>query len=558
MTAAPCAVAGEPNPNADAFGPPPRTHLTSQLAFRIASRTPAARGAAHEFGTLRAAVCVPGTPACNTICWPACRGQWQVLFYDSRRVERAEVRVEDRTGIVTAAWAGVPLHWTIARGIPGFLGHHVNALYVWIPLCLLFIGPFVDFRNPFRLLHLDLLALLGFSVSQIFFNRGRLELSVPTVYPVLAYLGVRLLLAGFRPRRATGPLVAHVRLPALVFVLVCLVILRIGLNLTDSTVSDVGATSAQVATALAHGDLPYSGNSTAAYGPVTYLAYLPFAAVLPSVNRIIPGAGRYRKDTFVQIRNPAAHAAAIFFDLLTLLGLFAVGRRLRAGADGRLLGVSLAYAWAAYPYTLFVLSSNTNDAVVSALLVTALVAFSLPRTRTALVGLAAAAKLAPAVLMPLFLLADGRQRGRRLLELGVLLGLVAGATIALVRPSVLTNMVNIALFQVRRSSPFSAWGRYPTISWLHAALYAATIGLVVVVAALPRHKQPEQVAALGAAVLVATEISLPYWFYYYIVWFLPYALVALFAEHTSSPATSGRPSRGRLEVALRSAARASR
>ena len=81
-------------------------------------------------------------------------------------------------------------------------GETLNAAYVWLPLCLLFLVPFFDPRRPFRLLHLDLLMLLGFGVAQFFFNRGEVDLSTPLVYPFLAYLLVRLLIAGFRPREA--------------------------------------------------------------------------------------------------------------------------------------------------------------------------------------------------------------------------------------------------------------------------------------------------------------------------------------------------------------------
>jgi len=35
------------------------------------------------------------------------------------------------------------------------------------------------------------------------------------------------------------------------------------------------------------------------------------------------------------------------------------------------------------------------------------------------------------------------------------------------------------------------------------------------------------VAALGAAVLVALQLAAAHWFYLYIVWFLPFVLVAL-------------------------------
>ena len=49
-------------------------------------------------------------------------------------------------------------------------------------------APFVDPRRPFRLLHLDLLVLLGFGVSEYFFNKGNVDVSVPLVYPLLVYL----------------------------------------------------------------------------------------------------------------------------------------------------------------------------------------------------------------------------------------------------------------------------------------------------------------------------------------------------------------------------------
>ena len=93
----------------------------------------------------------------------------------------------------------------MARGYEGAFGRKLNAPYVWIPLCLLFLAPFVDPRRPFRLLHLDLLVLLAFGVSHVFFNRGEIATSVPLVYPVLLYLLVRMLLAGFRPRERRGP-----------------------------------------------------------------------------------------------------------------------------------------------------------------------------------------------------------------------------------------------------------------------------------------------------------------------------------------------------------------
>ena len=52
-----------------------------------------------------------------------------------------------------------------------------------------------------------------------------------------------------------------------------------------------------------------------------------------------------------------------------MVGLFLLGRRLWEGREGRTLGLALAFAWAAYPYSTYVLQSNTNDGLVAMLLV---------------------------------------------------------------------------------------------------------------------------------------------------------------------------------------------
>jgi hypothetical protein len=42
-----------------------------------------------------------------------------------------------------------------------------------------------------------------------------------------------------------------------------------------------------------------------------------------------------------------------------------------------------------------------------------------------------------------------------------------------------------------------------------------------------------EVAALGAAVLIALQLTANYWLYSYLVWFFPLVVVALLAAHPS-------------------------
>ena len=127
--------------------------------------------------------------------------------------EVVQVQVDDRSGAVLEQWTGDQVAWTMARGYEGAFGRKLNAPYVWIPLCVLFLAPFVDLRRPFRLLHLDLLVLLGFGVSHVFFNRGEIGVSVPLVYPGAA-LPARAACCSRASARASAPgaLVPHVPL----------------------------------------------------------------------------------------------------------------------------------------------------------------------------------------------------------------------------------------------------------------------------------------------------------------------------------------------------------
>ena len=450
-------------------------------------------------------------------------GRWQVSFFRDGR-EVVQVQVDDRSGALLEQWSGHQVAWTMARGYPGAFGRKLNAPYVWIPLCLLFLAPFVDVRRPLRLLHLDLLVLLAFGASHVFFNRGEIGLSAPLVYPVLVYLLARVLLAAFRPRRAAGPLIPHAPLTLLVIGLVFLTAFRIGLNIADSNVIDVGYAGVVGADRIMDGDPLYGEGFSDdvergdTYGPVTYLLYVPFEQALP-------WSGRW--DGL-----PAAHGAALAFDLLVIGGLLMLGRRLRPGREGAALGVALAYAWVAYPYTAFALESNTNDSLVALTCVAALLAATIRRSDLAglwggiALALGSAAKFVPLALAPLF------ARRAPLVFGAALLLTLAIAVAPFVPDGGLRELYDRTVgYQAARPSPFSVWGQVDSLDWLQTGLKAAAAALALLVAFVPRRPDLRQLAALGAAVLIAIQLPATHWFYLYVVWFVPFVFVALFVGH---------------------------
>ena len=132
--------------------------------------------------------------------------------------------------------------------------------------------------------------------------------------------------------------------------IVFLIGFRVALNVTDSNVIDVGYAGVIGAQRIVHGkplygQYPSDNEHGDTYGPINYAAYVPF-------EQLFGWSGK--GDDL-----PAAHAAAIVFDLLAIALLFLIGRRVR----GPSLGIALAYAWVSFPFTLFALDSNSNDIV---------------------------------------------------------------------------------------------------------------------------------------------------------------------------------------------------
>jgi len=464
---------------------------------------------------------------------------------DGRETVEAQVFVRDDDGQITEIRTGPQVAWMMARGVEGAFGRAVNRPVIWLTLCALFLLPLLTPRRLLSIRTLDLLVLLSLGVSLIWFNRGEIFTSVPLVYPPLVYLGLRLAWIGIgtrrrrgdgagtsssaaaddpdpRPLRARAPSVVSLCPPWLLATLLAVTLaLRYGLNAFDSNVIDVGYAGVIGADLIGSGQTPYGnmpsdcGNCDT-YGPLTYAAYVPFEFLMP-------WSGRW--DDL-----PAAHGAATAFDMLTVIGMIVLGWRLA----GPRLGLLLGLAWAAFPFSAYVLETNANDSLVPAMLVWGLVAARSPIGRGLGVGLASAAKLSPAILLPLWSRHPFPRGG------GPTWRRYAGYGLGLVGTVVLTGWVLLLdgldgvrafwsrtfAYQVGRESPFSIWGQYAELRPLQLALMVGVVVAALAVMRWPRRLDLLGMAALSGALLVGFQLTLTHWFYLYIVWFLPFALLA--------------------------------
>ena len=498
------------------FGPeaPPGFRLTPSMARAIATHA-VSDDLQGPFARVRVRIRVgsDGQP------------QWQVDYFEPDGKDAAEVVLDDRSGEVVEEWTGEQVDTRLARGYEGAVAGKVNKWWIWLPLCVLFLAPFVDPRRPLRLIHLDLLALLGFSASLFFFNKAEIELSVGLVYPVLAYVFLRMLIAGFRPIERRERLLPFAPRGLLVAAIVALVAFHTAYVATEGKVIDVGLAGVIGADRLTHGEDVYGEGASSGtpirgdvYGPVNYLAYVPFELAFP-------WSGDW-DDV------PAARAAALGFELLTALALFGLGRRLRPGAEGSTLGVALAYAWLAYPFTMYTLGSSFNDGLVALLVVCCLLVVTSAPVRGAASALAGLSKFGPLILAPLFAAGEGDRRPRPLIlfTVGFLLA-AAIVTIPLLPDGGFRELYDRSLgYQASRGSPFSVWGQAPSLDFLQTVAKVVAVALAAAFFFVPRQRSTVQLAALAAALLIAIQVTANHWFYPYAVWFAPLVLIVVFAQ----------------------------
>ena len=485
---------------------------------------------------------------------------WTVKIWWGKAGEIAEGRVDDASGVVLEAWTGPQVAWKMGRGYKGaFGGDKINDPWYWGAFCLVFFVGLADFRRLLSLRNLDLLMLLSPTVSLWYFNHGDIFTAVPWFYPALAWVIVRGVWIGITGRGSRSlPLwSAWILLGAAVF----LAGFRITLNLQSSNVIDVGYSGVIGAERIVNGEAPWGnfpvedslkacGPTDAAgeirdriqtngrcesanpqgdtYGPVAYESYIP--------GYLARGWSGKWDDL------PAAHFTSILFDVLSMIGLWLVGRRF----GGFRLAATLAFAWAAYPFTQYASSSNTNDALMPCFLIYGFWLASSPVGRGVFGALSAWTKFASLVVAPLWLTYPDRRPSRRFIA-GFAAATIAAFSVVLLEPSPLHELRvfwdRTVTWQIGRDSPFSLWdwkqyyaSGLPDLKLVQHVLQALLVIGALAAAFFPRRKSPLQLAALTAALLAGFELVLTYWLYTYIPWFFPFAAIALLA-----PAALHRP-----------------
>jgi len=479
---------------------------------------------------------------------------WTVKIWWGAAGEIAEGRVDDASGGVLEAWTGPQVAWGMARGVKGaFGGEKINSPWVWGAFCAVFLVGLGNFRRPLSLRNLDLLMLLSPTASLWFFNHGDIFTAVPLFYPALLWVVARSAWIGFTGRGSGSRVLWPTRL--LLAAAVFLAGFRVGLNVEASNVIDVGYSGVIGAERIVSaGEAPWghfpveddrpacgpadssgeirdrvqtNGRCESAnpqgdtYGPTAYEAYIP--------GYLIRGwSGKW--DSL-----PAVHFTSVAFDLLAMIGLWLVGLRF----GGARLAATLAFAWAAYPFTQYASSSNTNDTIMPCLLIFGFWLASSPVGRGVFGALSAWTKFATLIVVPLWATYPDRRPSLRFI-IAFTATTVAAFSVVLLDPHPVHELQvfwdRTVAWQKGRSSPFSLWDwrQYharglPDLHVLQKVLEGLLVAAAFVVAVVPRHKSPLQLAALTAALLAAFELVLTYWLYTYIPWFFGFAAIAVLA-----------------------------
>ena len=394
----------------------------------------------------------------------------------------------------------------------------LHPLFIAVPWAACFVLGLLDWHRPWRVEHLDLLALAGFFPVAMLLSDDASAAGLWLAAVCLGWLFSRMLGATFGawPMPELRPCVSSRWLGPAILILL---LVRIGTVAAAGNIADVGQASSLGAWRVLHGLHLYGAVSWPgpgglriyrpdSYGPFAYYAYIPFVAIFPPVPALL-----------------ATLLPALCFDALTIAGLHKLGRRL----GGRPLAHAFVFAYLLYPFTDLSLMAQTNDALIAALCVwTIVIAAERPAARGLLMAAAALTKFLPALLALQFL---GIRTGRSRYVLTLVASLAAMLAWPLITSGPTQFLDSTAAYQlIQRGGgiQFSIWTSMPHVAVVARPVLAAALVLVALAPmARPPVQDPRQHAALAAALLIGAQLLLGYWFYSYLTWCYPLLIIAI-------------------------------
>ena len=304
-------------------------------------------------------------------------------------------------------------------------GKRINDPWIFIPLLLLFVAGLFDWRRPLSLRNLDLLLLASVRRLALLLQRRAVFWSVPLQYPPLIYLFGRMLAARLRPGagrrlhdaladlaggRAGGVRARLPRRPQL-----------LGVERHRRRLRQRGRRRP----AAVDGSIPVRPHAEGA--PARPAARSTPTAPTPPTSRPAAPASRRRAaatrtarscTTRTCRRRPRSAGPAAGTTCRRRTGRRRVRRPGRGGAGARRLAASAAdawpsrllFCWATFPFTVYAMSSNTNDAISRRSWPGRSRCSRCPRLRGLMLGLGTWAKFSPVLLVPLWLRADRAAR----------------------------------------------------------------------------------------------------------------------------------------------------
>jgi hypothetical protein len=392
----------------------------------------------------------------------------------------------------------------------------LHPLLIVVPSAACFVLGLLDWRRPWQAGHLDLVALAGFIPVAMLLSDDLCPAGLWLAAVCLGWLFARMLGAAFGawPMPELRPSISSRRLGLAILILL---LVRIA-GVAAGNILDVGQASSLGAWRVLHGLHLYGAASWPgpgglriyrpdSYGPFAYYAYLPFAVIFPPAPAL-----------------PATLLPAVCFDALTVAGLHKLGRRL----GGRPLAQAFVFAYLLYPFPGLSLMTQTNDALIAALCVWAIVAAERPAARGLLLAAAALTKFLPALLALQFLGVRGGRSRYALTLAAALAAMLAWPLITSGPTQFLDSTLGYQLIQRGGGIQFSIWTYLPNVAIAARPVLAAAL---VLLALSPMSRPPVQDArehaALAAALLIGAQLLLGYWFYSYLTWCYPLLVIAI-------------------------------